>query len=113
LYYALPAGGSWPGPLIENAYAAPVVKLQKEREQHVIDTGPYRVVRHPMYSGFIPLLVGMALWLGSYAGALLAIVPIALLAVRTLFEERFLRRELTGYEEYMSRIRFRLIPFVW
>jgi protein-S-isoprenylcysteine O-methyltransferase Ste14 len=99
--------------LVENAYAAPVVKLQKEREQHVIDTGPYRIVRHPMYAGFIPLMVGMALWLGSYAGALLAIVPSALLAVRTLFEERFLRRELTGYKEYMTRTRFRLIPFVW
>jgi len=54
----------------------------------------------------------MPLWLGSYAAALLAIVPIALLAVRILFEERFLRRELTGYEEYMRRIRYRLIPFV-
>jgi protein-S-isoprenylcysteine O-methyltransferase Ste14 len=99
--------------LVENAYAAPVVKLQKEREQHVIDTGPYRIVRHPMYSGFVPLLVGMALWLGSYASAILAIVPIALLAVRILFEERFLRRELAGYAEYMTRTRFRLVPFVW
>jgi protein-S-isoprenylcysteine O-methyltransferase Ste14 len=99
--------------LVENAYAAPVVKLQNEREQHVIDSGPYRIVRHPMYSGFIPLMAGMALWLGSYAAALFAAVPIALLAVRIRFEERFLRRELTGYQEYMSRTRFRLIPFLW
>lgn len=99
--------------MAENAYAAPVVKLQQERGQHVIDTGPYRVVRHPMYSGLIPLLTGMALWLGSYAGAIAALVPIGLLATRILFEERFLRRELSGYEQYMRRTRFRLVPFVW
>jgi protein-S-isoprenylcysteine O-methyltransferase Ste14 len=99
--------------MLENAYAAPVVKLQKEREHHVIDTGPYRVVRHPMYSGLLPLLGGMALWLGSYAAAIAALVPMALLALRILFEERFLRRELAGYTEYMKRTRFRLIPFVW
>ena len=66
-----------------------------------------------MYSGFLPLFVGMALWLGSYVAAIVAIVPLALLAVRILFEERFLRRELVGYAEYMSRTRFRLVPFVW
>jgi len=99
--------------MLENAYAAPVVKLQKDRQHQVIDTGPYGVVRHPMYSGLAPLLVGMVLWLGSYAAAIAALVPIALLAVRILFEERFLRRELAGYTEYMKRTRFRLIPFVW
>jgi protein-S-isoprenylcysteine O-methyltransferase Ste14 len=112
---ALFAAGWWilARALVENAYAAVVVKMQKEREHHVVDTGPYRVVRHPMYSGFLPLLAGMALWLGSYAAAIFAIVPLALLAVRILFEERFLRRELAGYAEYMSRTRFRLVPFVW
>lgn len=112
---ALFAAGWWilARALVENAYAAVVVKMQKEREHHVVDTGPYRVVRHPMYSGFLPLFVGMALWLGSYVAAIVAIVPLALLAVRILFEERFLRRELVGYAEYMSRTRFRLVPFVW
>ncbi len=99
--------------LVENKFAAPVVKFQKERRQHVVDSGPYRVVRHPMYSAVIPLMVGMALWLGSCAAALAAIVPIALAAVRALFEEKFLRSELPGYEEYMQRTRFRLIPLVW
>lgn len=99
--------------MIENAFAAPVVKLQKERGQHVIDSGPYRIVRHPMYSSVIPLLVGMALWFGSYAAAIASIVPTVLIAIRLLFEERFLRRELPGYEEYTTRTRFRLVPFVW
>ena len=96
-----------------NPFAVPVVRLQKERHQRVIDTGIYAVVRHPMYSGFVPMVVGPALWLESYVAALLAIVPIGVLAVRSLFEERFLKRELKGYDAYTEKVRYRLIPFVW
>ena len=96
-----------------NPFAVTVVRLQEERHQRVIDAGVYAVVRHPMYAGFIPMVVGPALWLGSYAAALLAIVPIAVLAVRSVFEEQFLKRELTGYEAYTEKVRYRLIPFVW
>ncbi|HEY6421472.1 MAG TPA: isoprenylcysteine carboxylmethyltransferase family protein [Candidatus Binataceae bacterium] len=88
----------------ENSFAAPVVKHQEERNQTVVDTGVYATVRHPMYTSVFLLLVGMALWLGSYAAALLAIVPIALIAVRIVFEERFLRRELPGYEAYTRKV---------
>lgn len=97
----------------ENTFAAPVVKHQEERRHTVIDTGVYSVVRHPMYTGTVLLLVGMPLWLESYAAALLASVPIGLLAVRILFEERFLKQELKGYEAYTSRVRYRLIPLLW
>ena len=96
-----------------NPFAVPVVRLQEERHQRVIDTGIYAVVRHPMYAGFIPMIVGPALWLESYVAALLAIVPIAVVAVRSVFEERFLKRELKGYEAYTEKVRYRLIPFVW
>ena len=96
-----------------NPFAVPVVRLQDERHQRVIDTGVYAVVRHPMYSGFAPMVVGPALWLGSYMAALLAIVPIAVLAVRSVFEERFLKRKLKGYDAYTEKVRYRLIPFVW
>jgi hypothetical protein len=96
-----------------NPFAVPVVRLQEERHQRVIDTGIYAVVRHPMYSGFVPMVVGPALWMGSYVAALLAIVPIGILAVRSLFEERFLKRELKGYDAYTEKVRYRLIPFVW
>jgi protein-S-isoprenylcysteine O-methyltransferase Ste14 len=96
-----------------NPFAVPVVRLQEERHQRVIDTGVYAVVRHPMYTGFVPMVVGPALWLGSYVAALLAIVPITVLAVRSQFEERFLKRELKGYEAYTEKVRYRLIPFVW
>ena len=96
-----------------NPFAVPVVRLQEERHQRVIDTGVYAVVRHPMYTGFVPMVVGPALWLQSYVAALLAIVPIAVLATRSVFEERFLKRELKGYEAYTKKVRYRLIPFVW
>lgn len=97
----------------ENAFAAPVVKYQKERAHRVIDSGVYATVRHPMYSGFIPFAVGTCLWLGSYAAALVSIVPIAVMAARIIIEERFLTRELEGYGAYAERTPYRLIPFVW
>ena len=97
----------------ENAFAAPVVKHQVERHHTVIDTGVYGRVRHPMYAGSILLMVGMPLWLESYAAALSASVPIATLALRILIEEEFLRRELKGYDAYMKRVRYRLVPFIW
>ena len=96
-----------------NAFAAPVVKHQEERHQYVVDTGPYAVVRHPMYAGAVPLMLGLPLWLGSTAGALAALLPIATLMARIAIEERFLRRELRGYEDYTRRVRYRLVPGVW
>jgi protein-S-isoprenylcysteine O-methyltransferase Ste14 len=96
-----------------NPFAVPVVRLQEERHQRVIDTGVYAIVRHPMYTGFVPMVVGPALWLESYTAALLAIIPIAMLAVRSVLEERFLKPKLSGYDAYMERVRYRLIPFVW
>jgi protein-S-isoprenylcysteine O-methyltransferase Ste14 len=67
----------------------------------------------PLYSAVIPLLVGMSLWLGSFAGAIVAIVPTVLIGIRAMLEEKFLRRELPGYAEYITRARFRMIPYVW
>ena len=68
----------------ENAFAAPVVKHQEERHQTVIDTGVYAIVRHPMYAGAIMPMVGLPLWLESYAAALLVCVPTALIVVRSV-----------------------------
>lgn len=97
----------------ENSFAAPVVKLQAERAQHVISTGPYAHVRHPMYSGMILFFTGLPLLLGSWWG--LAMVPLllALIAVRIAIEERTLREGLPGYAEYAARVRYRLLPGVW
>ncbi|HEV7587644.1 MAG TPA: isoprenylcysteine carboxylmethyltransferase family protein [Longimicrobium sp.] len=109
------AGGWWiiAQVLRTNAFAVRVVRHQQERRHTLVDTGVYAVVRHPMYAGIIPVLIGMCLWLESYAGALLALVPIGILAGRIVLEERFLRRTLAGYEAYAGRVRWRLIPGVW
>jgi protein-S-isoprenylcysteine O-methyltransferase Ste14 len=97
----------------ENAFAAPVVRHQEERHQTVIDSGVYGVVRHPMYAGAIPMLAGMALWLESYAAAMLVSIAIVTLVLRILVEEQFLRRNLAGYDAYTERVRYRLVPYLW
>ncbi|UCI23550.1 methyltransferase family protein [Mesorhizobium sp. B2-8-5] len=99
--------------MLENSFAAPVVKIQDERGQKVITTGPYGYVRHPMYAGAILYFAGTALLLGSWWG--LASVPafIVLLAIRTFIEEKTLRTGLRGYDDYAARVRYKLIPMVW
>jgi protein-S-isoprenylcysteine O-methyltransferase Ste14 len=97
----------------ENAFATAIVKPQEERGQTVIDTGVYSVVRHPLYSGVVLILIGIALWLESSAAAALSIAPIAVIVLRILVEERFLRRRLRGYDAYAKRVQRRLIPLVW
>ena len=96
-----------------NPFFEPGVRIQSERHQHVIDAGPYRLVRHPGYLAAILMFFGMALALGSYWGLVPAAVASAFLVVRTAFEDRLLGRELPGYADYARRIRFRLIPGVW
>jgi len=99
--------------LVENAFAALAVRRQPERHQHVVDTGVYAVVRHPMYAGAVLFFIGMALWLGSLAGTLAMLAPTAVLIIRITFEERFLRSQLDGYDAYTRRVRWRLIPGIW
>jgi protein-S-isoprenylcysteine O-methyltransferase Ste14 len=97
----------------ENPYLSPAVRIQRERGQTVVSTGLYRYVRHPMYSGFILFSIGTALLLGSGYGVLGALVLIVMLAWRAVREERVLLNELPGYRDYMARVRYRFIPFVW
>ncbi len=96
-----------------NSFAEPMVRLQTDRRQHVIDTGPYALVRHPMYSSSIFYLFGMPLLLGSKWGLLVVPVIIVGVSLRSIAEERKLARELPGYADYMQRVPYRLIPFVW
>ena len=96
-----------------NSFAVTVVRHQAERGHAVVTTGPYAVVRHPMYAGLVLVMIGLALWLGSTAGALAALVPIALLAIRILVEERVLRQSLPGYADYADSVRWRLVPGLW
>jgi protein-S-isoprenylcysteine O-methyltransferase Ste14 len=96
-----------------NSFAAPVVKIQKERGHSVVSHGPYAIVRHPMYLGALLLMVGTPLLLGSWWGLAMLPLIIALLGTRAVMEERTLARELDGYADYAARVRYRLIPMVW
>ena len=97
----------------ENAFLSPTVRIQQERGQTVISTGPYHFVRHPMYAGGLLLFLGTPLLLGSWYGLVLVLVLIPAGAMRAVLEERVLREELPGYATYMAQVKYRLIPFVW
>ncbi|HWK68814.1 MAG TPA: isoprenylcysteine carboxylmethyltransferase family protein [Rhizobiaceae bacterium] len=95
----------------ENAFAAPVVKIQSG--QRVIDSGPYSIVRHPMYASALLLLVGIPLLLGSWIGLLLSGAFVLGIAWRAVHEEQTLAAKLLGYRDYAARVRYRLVPYVW
>jgi len=97
----------------ENPYLSPAVRIQKERGHTVISTGPYRYVRHPMYAAFIPFVLGTSLLLGSWYGVLAGLIQVAIIARRAVLEERMLRKGLKGYDLYMDKVKYRLIPHVW
>jgi protein-S-isoprenylcysteine O-methyltransferase Ste14 len=94
-----------------NSFAASNIRVEKGHR--VIDTGPYAYVRHPMYAAAIWLFVGMPLALGSWRSIGLLVLFTPVLLWRLLDEEKILQRDLPGYAEYMRRVRFRLVPFVW
>ena len=97
----------------ENTFAAPVVKMQKERGQTVISTGLYGIVRHPMYAGAVLLFFSAPLLLGSVVGLALGFVLIITISARSVGEETMLAQELDGYRDYMQRVKWRIIPFVF
>lgn len=96
-----------------NSFAAPVVKIQGDRGQQVVTTGPYRYIRHPLYAGALTFFVGVSLLLGSRWGLVAAFVLGMMLVVRIQIEEKTLRAGLEGYNEYAERVHYRLIPLVW
>ena len=97
----------------ENPYLSPAVRVQAERGHRVVCTGPYRYVRHPMYAGVIPFIVGATLLLGSWYGLLFGLILVAGIVFRAVKEEHILRVELPGYDAYMTQVRYRFIPYVW
>ncbi|OBG17977.1 hypothetical protein A5765_05110 [Mycolicibacterium celeriflavum] len=97
--------------VIQNSHAAATVRI--ESDQTVASTGLYRLVRHPMYTGNIVLMLGIPLALGSYWGLVFVIPALVVLAMRISDEEELLREELTGYREYTQTVRYRLAPGIW
>ena len=113
-YVLLAAGialGAWAQAV--NRFFEPGVRLQRERDQHVISTGPYAFVRHPGYVSAIMLFVGLALALASWWALIPAAWASGLLVLRTSWEDALLRAELDGYADYARRVRFRLMPGLW
>jgi protein-S-isoprenylcysteine O-methyltransferase Ste14 len=94
-----------------NSFAAANISVANDHK--VIDTGPYAYVRHPMYAGALWLFIGIPPALGSWLTIGLVPLILSVLVWRLLDEERILRRDLSGYNEYASHVRHRLIPHVW
>lgn len=97
----------------ENTYLSQVVKIDEARGHQVITTGPYALVRHPMYSVLLVLLFAVPIALGSRFGLIPAVVLTLLLIVRTYFEDRTLQMELAGYPDYTKQTPYRLVPGIW
>jgi protein-S-isoprenylcysteine O-methyltransferase Ste14 len=94
-----------------NTYGASTIQIVEG--QKVISTGPYALVRHPMYAGALPLLIGVPLALGSWWGLCVAVLLVPVLIWRLLDEERFLIKNLPGYTDYCRKVRYHLVPFIW
>lgn len=96
-----------------NRFFSAVVRIQDDRGHRLIDTGPYAIVRHPGYAGMIVFAPLSGLALGSWLSVAVALGYSGLILRRVLFEDRFLRQNLTGYDAYTGRVRYRLVPGVW
>jgi protein-S-isoprenylcysteine O-methyltransferase Ste14 len=97
--------------VFQNGYAAANVTV--EASQQLVSTGLYGLVRHPMYTGNVILMLGVPLALGSYWGLVFVIPGVIVLALRIRDEEALLEQELRGYSEYQQQVRYRLVPYVW
>lgn len=95
----------------ENSYGAS--NIQTMEGQKVISTGPYALIRHPMYGGVLVMVIGTPLALGSWWGLVILAVALPGLIWRILDEEKLLERELPGYKEYEQKVRYRLVPYLW
>jgi protein-S-isoprenylcysteine O-methyltransferase Ste14 len=100
--------------MVVNRFFSSVVRIQTDRGQHVVDTGPYAVIRHPGYLAGIVIIVASGIALGSWLAALMIIVwSLPFLMYRAITEDRVLQAELPGYCDYAARVRWRVLPGVW
>lgn len=103
----------WVRVLAANSFASTNIALQASRGQSVISTGPYALVRHPMYADTILFMIGIPLLLGSLWGLAGLVLFVPLMGARALGEEKMLFEGLDGYADYARKVRFRLVPGVW
>lgn len=90
-----------------------MVRLQTDRNHQVATSGPYKLVRHPGYVGYIIMFLAIPLALGSLWTLSFSVIITILLIIRTYLEDKTLRKELKGYAEYSELVRYKLIPFIW
>ncbi|MFC7440522.1 methyltransferase family protein [Laceyella putida] len=98
---------------VENTFLSTLVRIQTDRKHHVISTGVYGFVRHPLYLGCLLMILGAPLLLGSMYGLIIGLIVVMVLVGRIIGEEKMLVNELEGYEDYKKKVKYRLIPFVW
>ncbi len=101
------------GSIYANAFITPTIQDQTDEGQKVADTGVYRIVRHPFYASLIPFFAGVAIWLESWVGVIALLPVLVVMILRIGVEERTLKETLPGYPEYMKKVKYRLVPFVW
>jgi protein-S-isoprenylcysteine O-methyltransferase Ste14 len=94
-----------------NSFASATIEVSAD--QKVVSSGPYAIVRHPMYAGALPLIAGIPLGLGSYWGLAIVVLVVGAIVWRLLNEERYLARHLPGYQDYCRKVRWRLAPGIW
>jgi protein-S-isoprenylcysteine O-methyltransferase Ste14 len=99
--------------MISNRFFSTAVRIQSERGHTVETGGPYRLIRHPGYTGMILTYLGLPLFFGSYYSFIPSAATIALLVIRTTLEDKALKAELNGYPEYSGKVKYRLIPMIW
>lgn len=99
--------------MLENPHFEPTVRIQRDRDHKVIESGPYRFVRHPGYLSAILFISSIPFLIGSLFSFIPAGVYTVLMVTRTLLEDRTLQRELKGYPEYANKVKYRLIPWIW
>jgi protein-S-isoprenylcysteine O-methyltransferase Ste14 len=100
--------------VLTNRFFSSAVRLQPDRQQVVIDTGPYAYLRHPGYSGAIPYMILGPLALSSWLSTILGGIPLLIIIFRRIIlEDAMLRSGLPGYAEYAARVKYRLIPGIW
>jgi len=111
LYIISAIFSTWP--MLHNPFFEGTVRIQKEKNHKVMNTGPYKITRHPGYFGMLLGSIAIPFALGSVLAFIPLLVMIILIFIRTYYEDQTLQNELNGYSEYCKEVKYRLIPFMW
>lgn len=103
--------GVWP--ILKNKHFESTARVQEDRNQTVINSGPYKIVRHPGYSSIILWSVSVPMIFGSLFTGVVSLIIISVIIIRTYLEDTMLQKELNGYREYCANVKYRLIPYIW